>query len=389
MSLQRVAQLAGVSTSTVCRVVHEHPSVAGETASAVRAAMQRLSFTPSIRRPRKSYLPIKHNGHSGDGHVAAALGFLVLGTSGANAAPAFEKLLRGVSAACNDDGLSLKIGFVSSAAHLPQWLLNREIGGLLLHGDQPADLAGDRLRSLPTVWLMANRRRPSWGDQVMPNNAVIGDLAAKYLIRRGHRRLAHLGVGGGAWSLRLRSFAFQHAAEDAGATARVLDGPPGQSTIAAMGMTAAGTDYWNSDGLAAAADAMVGELLAGGSLLATGLFVAEDRLLPLVDHALRARGIRSGAGGDVEIISCNNEQPHHIGLQSQPAVIDIHPEAIGRRGVEQLIWRTRNRDVRERVRTMVDPTLVEPADTTETTSPASHAGASSTDEFSRVTSDVM
>src|SRR4051812_26765258 len=104
MSLQRVAQLAGVSTSTVSRVVHEHPSVASETASAVRAAMQRLSFTPAVRRPRNGHASLNHNGNGHDLRQTTALGFLILGTSGANAAPAFEKLLRGVSAACNDNG---------------------------------------------------------------------------------------------------------------------------------------------------------------------------------------------------------------------------------------------------------------------------------------------
>ena len=352
MSLQRVAQLAGVSTSTVSRVVHDHPSVAADTASAVRAIMERLSFTPATRVRRTHRANGFHRDGLGDTARATSLGFVILGASGANAAPAFEKLLRGVSAACNENGLSLTIGFVTDAARAPQWLLERKVDGLLLHGDQPASLVQERLRALPAVWLMANRRRPLWGDQVMPNNAVIGDLAAKYLIRRGHRRLAHLGVGGGAWSLRLRAFAFQHAAEDAGAEARVLDAP---ATAAEPN-----ADYWCADGLAAAADAMVGELMSGGSPAATGLFVAEDRLLPLVDQALRARGVNSGSGGDVEIVSCNNEQPHHAGLQSRPAVIDIRPEAIGRRGVEQLVWRMRNRDVGERVRTMVDPVLIEP-----------------------------
>ena len=90
----------------------------------------------------------------------------------------------------------------------------------------------------------------------------------------------------------------------------------------------------------------------------TGLFVAEDRLLPMVDRALLARGVQSG---DVEIIACNNEQPHYAGLSAQPARIDIRPEAIGRRGVEQLLWRIRTgNDVPERIRVMVDPVLVEP-----------------------------
>jgi LacI family transcriptional regulator len=346
MSLQRVAQLAGVSTSTVSRVVNEHPSVAGDTVTAVRDAMQRLNFIPTSRvRRHHSRLELSVAGKP------ASVGFVVLGTTGANAAPAFEKLLRGVSSACTDNGMGLRIGFVSDLAHAPQWLLARQVDGLLLHGEQPAGLALERFGAGPAVWLMGNRRRPTWGDQVMPNNAAIGDLAAKYLIRRGHRRLAHLGVGGGAWSLRLRSFAFVHAAEDAGADARVLD----------ASVETPSSDYWCADGLAAAADHLVNELMVNGRPSATGLFLAEDRLLPLVDRALQSRGVRIGAGGDVEIVSCNNERPHHAGLQSQPAVIDIHPEAIGRRGVEQLTWRMRNPDVSERVRTMVDPTLLEPA----------------------------
>jgi DNA-binding LacI/PurR family transcriptional regulator len=308
--------------------------------------MQRLNFTPTsrVRRSFSRTDTVRAK--------AASVGFVMLGASGANAAPAFEKLLRGVSSACSDNGLSLRIGFVTDLAHAPQWLLARQVDGLLLHGEQP--LMHERLAggAAPAVWLMANRRRPTWGDQVLPNNAAIGDMAAKYLIRRGHRRLAHLGVGGGAWSLELRAFAFQHAAEDAGAEAHVFDAR----------VTTTSSDYWCADGLAAAAEELVNELMSGGSPRATGLFLAEDRLLPLVDRALRSRGVSiGGPNGDVEIISCNNERPHHAGLQSEPAVIDIHPEAIGRRGVEQLIWRMRNRDVSERVRTMVDPTLIEPS----------------------------
>jgi hypothetical protein len=63
----------------------------------------------------------------------------------------------------------------------------------------------------------------------------------------------------------------------------------------------------------------------------------------------------------VELVSCNNEQPHYAGLAAEPARIDIRPEAIGRRGVEQLMWRMRRGpEVPERVRVMVDPVLIEP-----------------------------
>jgi DNA-binding LacI/PurR family transcriptional regulator len=340
MSMQRVAQLAGVSTSTVSRVFHDKRVVAAETAAAVRQVVRQLGFTPAPRKRR--------NGTNGKHHPAVgnAIAFLVLGTSGSNATPAFEKLLRGVSDAANAHDLSLILSFVSDASKIPPRLLDRQLAGVLCHGEQPGASGLARLRALPSVWLMANRHRPQWGDQVMPNNAVIGDTAGRYLVRRGHRRLAYLGLARDGWSMRLRSFAFGKAAEDAGAAAEVFEAPAVQAG-----------DYWGADGLASAADLLVSRIVETAPM-PTGLFIAEDRLLPVIDRALRARAIRPGA--DVEVISCNNEQPHYAGLASQPARIDIRPEAIGRRGVEQLVWRMRNADVAERVRVMVDPVLIEP-----------------------------
>src|SRR5688500_9250598 len=142
MSLQRVAQLAGVSTSTVSRVVHEHPSVAFDTAAAVRHAMQRLTLTPTMRARRHST-----RFAAASSARPVAVGFVILGTTGANAAPAFEKLLRGVSSACNDNGLNLTIGFVTDVADAPQWLLGRQVEGVLLHGEQPLSLVQERIRT--------------------------------------------------------------------------------------------------------------------------------------------------------------------------------------------------------------------------------------------------
>ena len=343
-SMQHVAQLAGVSTSTVSRVFQDDPRVAAETAAAVRQIVRDIGFTPALRRRR--------NGTNGKHRQTAnAIGFLVLGTSGANATPGFEKLLRGVSDSANANDLSLILSFVSDPSDIPQRLLDRRLAGVLCHGDQPGATGLARLRALPSVWLMANRHRPRWGDQVQPNNAVIGDVAGRYLVRRGHRRLAYHGVGPGGWSMQLRSFAFGKAAEDAGAEALVFEAPANHAN-----------DYWGDDGLTSAAERLVAQILAAAPM-PTGLFIAEDRVLPAIDRALRARGIRPGT--DVEVVSCNNEQPHYAGLAALPARIDIRPEAIGRRGVEQLVWRMRNTDLPERVRVMVDPVLIEPEHNTE------------------------
>src|SRR5262245_4876535 len=132
MSMQRVAQLAGVSTSTVSRVFHDDPCVAKETAAAVRLIVDQLGFTPAPRRRRNGT-----NGHGKHQATDRTIAFLVLGTSGSNATPGFEKLLRAVSDAANDNDLSIVLNFVSDPSHIPSRLLDRQLAGVLCHGDQP------------------------------------------------------------------------------------------------------------------------------------------------------------------------------------------------------------------------------------------------------------
>src|SRR5437660_10374522 len=80
----------------------------------------------------------------------------------------------------------------------------------------------------------------------------------------------------------------------------------------------------------------------------------------MMDTALERRGIRCGLDAKLDLISCSNERPHFHVLHTAPPTIDIRAESIGRRGVEHLLWRLRNLDVPERIRTMVEPALVVP-----------------------------
>jgi DNA-binding LacI/PurR family transcriptional regulator len=123
-----------------------------------------------------------------------------------------------------------------------------------------------------------------------------------------------------------------------------------------------GHDLWHGVGLLITARALIDKLIATDPM-PTGLFVAEDRLLPAIDAALSERGLKAGPGEQLELISCNNERPHLTGLHCQPATIDIRTQSIGRRGVEQLVWRLRHADgatAAERIRSMVEPLLIEP-----------------------------
>jgi DNA-binding LacI/PurR family transcriptional regulator len=261
------------------------------------------------------------------------VGFLVFGREDSQTAPAFQSLLRGISGSCTEQNLNLIFSIVQTPSELPPKIEQGRIDGVLLHGERPSPAIDAKLRALPTVWLMANRERPVWGDQVLPDNTAIGEIAAQYLLRRGHRRVAYLSAATRAWSLELRSFSFAQTARDAGAEVHQIN----VTTI----------------------DELAPRLLEIDPL-PSGLFVAEDRLLHVLESTLIKRGMRVGPQRDLEIVSCNNERPYLIGLENMPATIDIRAESIGRRGVEQLLWRIANPNVPERVRCMVEPILVEP-----------------------------
>jgi DNA-binding LacI/PurR family transcriptional regulator len=91
----------------------------------------------------------------------------------------------------------------------------------------------------------------------------------------------------------------------------------------------------------------------------TGVFVADDMQVALIQPALQRRGVVLGPGG-VEIISCNNEKPYLVGLEPKPAEIDIRVESIGKRAIDQLIWRLGHQGVAERIVTTIEPFVVPP-----------------------------
>jgi DNA-binding LacI/PurR family transcriptional regulator len=338
MSINTVAKLAGVSTSTVSRVINNHPRVAPETERSVRKAMQELGYTPSDRRPGP-----KSAGRLKTEKKRAA--FLVLGASGQQATPAFAGLLRGVSLGGADNGIDVAFHFVPDPEEISGWILDQRMDGLLLHGTRPSGEIERRLRKIPTVWLMGNRRRPDWGDQVMPDSYEIGHLAAEYLITRGHKHLAFMNLDAGFWPFRLYCQSFTAAAADQATPVIAVEQPLENSP-----------DYWHRHSQKGVSDLV--ERFLALSPRPTGIFVADDMQVALLQPALQTRGVELGPG-HTQIISCNNESPFRVGLSPRPAAIDIRVESIGRRGVEQLLWRMAHLHLQERLICAVEPLVID------------------------------
>lgn len=335
MSITRVAKLAGVSSSTVSRVINNHPRVAPETAEAVRKAMAKIGYTPSENRPGPK--PSSRS-RSGAIHVM----FLVFGSSRGRSAPGFEELVHGISTAAERNNVEFTFSYVPDVDAFTQRLGSQKVDGVLLGGN-PGASARAKLANVPCVWLMGNRRRPDWGDQVMPDSYSVGELAARYLHGRGHQNVAFLNLDEGHWAIHLYGHAFSVAMGELGGTVTLLEERRAQIP----------------EGWAEPSQESVERLVKRFVELTprpTGIFVAEDMQVAMLQPALQRAGVTIGPEG-TEVVSVNNERPYLTGLSPMPVSIDIRVGAIGSRGLEQLLWRIERPGSHDRVVTMLEPRL--------------------------------
>lgn len=320
MSITRVAKLAGVSSSTVSRVINNHPRVAPETAEAVRRVMLKLGYTPSANRPGPK--PANRARAQQDSRR-----FVVIGSPHriGYSTPGFELLMQGVSSACGRHNAELVYVFMPDTAEaLQQRMAQQRVDGVFAGGYQPAEFRAV-LEQYPCVSMMGNRKRPDFGDQVMQDAYSVGELAARYLVARGHRRLVFLNLDFDHWAIHLYGHAFESVGRSMGAQISTVETEKRQD----------GTSW--RDFAPETVDNMVRAFLALEPR-PTGLFVAEDAQVALLQPALQRAGVEIGLG-KVEVVSCNNERPYLAGLTPVPATVDIRLATIGERALEQLLRR--------------------------------------------------
>ncbi|MCC6680892.1 MAG: LacI family DNA-binding transcriptional regulator [Phycisphaeraceae bacterium] len=227
----------------------------------------------------------------------------------------------------------------------PSSAIRSDVRGVILMGLPASQAIRHQPGTLPIISFGNDPNDPS--DKVMDNNDHIGQLAADYLLRRGHRQLGFLCAmfDKNGYQLRAESFEIAARRQQAPVT-RFTDAQPIEITDEAQ---VART-------LREAIDYLV-EQLAHHQPPIRGLFVPNDMMTAMVYAALQRRGLEPGR--DLDVISCNNERAYLLPLKPQPATIDIGAVTMGRRGVEQLVWRMDHLNHARTVQTVVKPVLVE------------------------------
>ncbi|MBA1157583.1 LacI family DNA-binding transcriptional regulator [Microvirga mediterraneensis] len=216
-----IARFAGVSVSTVSRVLANEPGISTNVRDQVIRIASELGYSirpvPAVQpqNPRAvALIPVDQ--------ATGGLGVF------------YEGILGGLRGAAARTGGTLLPRLVRSSSlkvsEIEQTLSETDATGIFLVGiDPPEDLCEWLLASkLPTVWVNGNDPNLQF-DCVSPANFYGARLATQHLIDAGHRRILHFTMSH-RHTIRERVRGFEAAAAKNGVATRIVQLPPGSRT---------------------------------------------------------------------------------------------------------------------------------------------------------------
>lgn len=345
-----VAVAANVAVGTVSRVLNNPEVVGPEIRQRVLDAVVQMNYTP-LRRRRKGG-PVSE---SGAVRWRGNLGLLLVGMDETlSTLPVISEALHGVELAMAAEGLNLMLANVPNADRVPAFLARNQVDGLIVKSPLLGDLRAcarptlvTAINRLPHVWLLG-RPNSGEGDLCGFDFDAGAQIAIAYLHARGHRRLAFVDPRPGLTrSEGLRRAVTVHA-QRLGMHLRhfekLMSFPVKWPLRAITEPTEILplVDRWENLPIAQRPTALV---------------VSADSIAVQLYHALRQKG--HVVGRDVSILSFNHEKTLVMGLNPVLTTLDVRAETIGRRAVEQLLWRVRHPGEAVAMKILIEPRLVE------------------------------
>ncbi|PTY07487.1 hypothetical protein DB347_09315 [Opitutaceae bacterium EW11] len=350
VTITDVAKAAKVAVGTVSRVLNNHPDVHPEIQEKVWQAAHRLHYR-RIRQRRAAVRPAdgSHASRAGD------IGVVCFGMEDTLVQlPVVSAALQGIESALSAQDRSLLLANIPRGDRIPPFISEGQVKGVILKGPNQGDLPTEpqnellqKLYSLPHVWLMG-RLPHAKGDHCNFDTDVAGWLVADHLHARGHRRIAFINPKPGQTQFEKVKQAFLSAA--------------GRLQLEVVCIEADTPEHIEWPLPATTLQDKVDKLTqdwAGipAKTRPTAIFVPSDRSAVQLYASLERSGYE--VGKHVSVISCNNEESLLMNLQPGLTTVDVHAEAIGRRAVDQLLWRIANPQEPLAVQILVEPTLVE------------------------------
>lgn len=343
MSIVKIAKLAGVSHTTVARVINNSGNVNPETAKQVRKIIEKTGYSP--RPPHLRPGPRRTNNCFKSGNVA----FLSTptGIRISRESPIMTDIMHSISDELVDNGLSMIQGVVGKDQSLSPIISRGEIDGVFVFHDLSGvdERTREFLRKYSLVYLMSGND-DILGDRVCPDNRAIGKIAAEHLISKGCKNIVYLNprrASMSSWSSRWQEFS--DIARQAGVRVRevLIETADNVATVDCPRVKRQLEDFVDRE--------------FRGDKGVDGIFVGYDVVTAVLYPILYSRGVK--VGDQLKVISCNNEMTLLAGLEPKPARIDLQPKKIGKYAVEQLLENMRSEDSQKKVVIRVQPRLVE------------------------------
>lgn len=183
ITIIEIAKHAGVSRSTVSRVINDDPNVNAETRQRVRAVMQKLNFHPNVAARGLA---------AGKTRI---LGLVIpMGVATLFADPYFPQLIQGISTACNQYDYSTMLWLAEPEYErrmIQQIVSSGLIDGVIVASALNNDPVVEALRARRIPFVLVGRH-PTHSDitYVDVDNRVAARDAVLYLLRLGYQRVA-------------------------------------------------------------------------------------------------------------------------------------------------------------------------------------------------------
>lgn len=328
---QDIANMLGISRTTVSKALNNHPSVPEDTRAKIKEAAIGLGykrFKDKLERDPSRHLPPLQR------EEPKMIAFMVNSNIDLFREGFWGDVLRGVEESTRKHGFNMAFNFITAEdlihLRIPQTLDGASVRGIILAGmSNPAYIQAVADLGLPTVCIdsyadLKTTKLPC--DLVMMESEQSVYELTSHLIECGHERLGFIGDIHRYRSFAERWFGFRRALQDAELTVH-----PKYCLTRSMPH-----QYFDIDEIASTLSEL-GEW-------PTAFVCANDLIaLQLIKH-LETIGIKVPEDVSVAGFDLMNQNKHFEGTSVNLTTVQVVEAHIGARAFEQLLWRMEHKD---------------------------------------------
>jgi LacI family transcriptional regulator len=340
MSISKVAEIAGVSNTTVSFVINNKPGISQDTVDKVWAAIRKTGYVPRGSAARKN------QASETPGLKTRNIG-LLMPEGVMSTIPFYARLFEAIHKELDKRELNMSPIRCSNSDDLSKSSFN-DLDGLMLcnYVKNITDLI-----SFPFVTILGHPDVEDKlnADHIEPANDKIGVIAASYLVNRGHKKVLSINPSITYHpAMVTRCQYFTDYVTKKGAEAETM----------ALSFTERDKYGRLRDGMSVDNVREFVLDFKNRKDRPTAIFIPCDSHMVIVQKAFAAEGINPGE--DVEFVGCNNESILLDGMEPRPTTIDINPQAMARAALVALLQRIKYPDSYDNIYKVVsiEPSLV-------------------------------